>query len=53
MRPAYAGRSTNFIPDDDPTHVAFVDKGLDLIHQIPSEHLHFLDKVLKCHVPPL
>lgn len=34
------------IPDDDAAHVAFVDQGLDLIHEIPSKNLHFLDKVL-------
>lgn len=34
------------IPDHDPTDVAFVDKGPDLVHEISSENLHFLDKVL-------
>jgi hypothetical protein len=39
-------RVAMFIPNDDPTHVAFTDKGSDFIHEIPSENLHFLDKVL-------
>ena len=43
------GISTNVLPCSSRTmirRVAFVDQGLDLIHEIPSEHLHFLYKVL-------
>src|SRR5580704_5334503 len=38
-----------FILNDDPLHVPFVNEGLHLIHEIPSEYLHFFDKVVESH----
>ena len=39
------------ILDDYALHVSFVNKGLHLFHQIPSEHLYFFYEILECHLP--